>query len=186
MELHPIEDKDWPASLEEVRDTFAGRLNVYRVMAHHPALLAAWAPLREHVVLNGALGKQRSEIVILRTGVRTGSSYEWAHHVSRGRACGIPDARLASIAGPLDEMEPGDRILCAAVDELFARHRLPPALQEEVVQLAGTDGLLDLMATVGFYTVLGFILGSFNVPLEPEITEELAKNPLPAGVSRTP
>ncbi len=115
----PIGDEDWPAEIAGMRDGFAGRLNVYRTMAHDPRLLRAWAPLRQHIVVDNALGTQRSEIVILRTGHRAGAAYEWAHHVSRARACGIEDQRIASIAGPLAAMAEEDAVLARAVDELF-------------------------------------------------------------------
>lgn len=177
--LSPISDEDWPPSLSQMRHSFAGQLNVYRTMARHPTLLAAWAPLREHVVVKTALGKQLSEIVILRTGYRLGSTYEWAHHVVRGRACGISDIRLTSIRGQIEQMEADDGVVCAAVDELFDNHCLSPKRQMQISLLVGNDGLLDLIATVGFYTTLGFMLKSFNVPLEPEIVTAMTIQPLP-------
>lgn len=39
----PLTDADWPHEIDDLRDGFAGALNVYRLMAHHPALLRAWA-----------------------------------------------------------------------------------------------------------------------------------------------
>ncbi len=74
----PLGDDQWPEPIEDLRSGFAGQLNVYRTMAHNPALLRAWAPLRQHLVKDSALGPQRSEVVILRTGHRLGSHYEWA------------------------------------------------------------------------------------------------------------
>lgn len=181
MKFPPIRDEDWPARIAGLRDDFAGRLNVYRVMAHHPALLAAWAPLRDHVVLRTALGQQFSEVVILRAGVRLGSSYEWSHHVSRARACGLSEARIASIAGPLADMQADDRILAGAVDALMQQCALPEQMQEELVNLVGQEGMFDLIATVGFYTTLGYILQSFGTPLDDRIADEMADNPPPAA-----
>ncbi len=40
----PISDAEWPEAIAEMKTGFAGALNVYRTMAHHPALLKAWAP----------------------------------------------------------------------------------------------------------------------------------------------
>jgi hypothetical protein len=37
----PLGDGDWPEEVADLRDGFAGRLDVYRVMARHPALLQA-------------------------------------------------------------------------------------------------------------------------------------------------
>ena len=62
----PLDNTHWPAEIADMQAGFAGRLNVYRVMAHHPALLRAWADLRDHVVVKTALGPELSEVVILR------------------------------------------------------------------------------------------------------------------------
>lgn len=177
-DLQPITDADWPEAAKALRDGFAGKLNVYRVMAHHPALLNAWAPLRAHVVLDNVLGKQLSEVVILRTGVRLGSDYEWSHHVSRARACGMEDVRIASIRGAIDAMAPYDAVLARAVDELFDDKRLSGATQEALVALVGREGMFDVLATVGFYSTLGFILNSFGTPLDDDVAAELAARPL--------
>ena len=177
----PLEDEDWPESIGHLRDTVAGRLNVYRTMAHHPALMAAWEPLRNHVVKHTALGKTFSEIVILRAGFRFGSAYEWAHHVSRGRACGLSDERIASMAGPLEDMVEDDRILASAVDMLVADQTLSPLAQKQLLNLVGPEGIFDLIATVGFYTTLACILKSFDTPLDADVARELAERPLTAG-----
>lgn len=174
----PIADDDWPEEIGHLRGTVAGRLNVYRTMAHHPALLAAWEPLRNHVVKHTALGKTFSEIVILRAGFKFGSEYEWSHHVSRGRACGLSDDRIASMAGPLEEMAEDDRILASAVDMLVAEQTLSPRVQKQLLSLVGREGIFDLIATVGFYTTLACVLKSFGTPLDADVAEELAERPL--------
>lgn len=174
MTLEPITDADWPEALRDLNPGFAGALDVYRVMAHHPALLRAWAPLRQHVVKDTALGPERSEIVILRVGVRLGSAYEWAHHVSRSRALGLSDARIAAVR---DMPEGEDGLLVRAVDAIFDHHRLPPEMEAELAAAIGREAVFDLMATVGFYSVLGSILMTYDVPVDANITAELEARP---------
>jgi len=180
----PVSDDDWPDGARDLHDGFAAGLNVYRTMVHHPDLLRAWAPLREHVVNRTALGPELSEVAILRTGHRLGSSYEYDQHIERARSRGLDDARIASIAGPPDAMSPRDRMIALAVDELFDRHALSCASVASLSQHLGTAALFDLIATVGFYSTLGFILNSFNTPLDDDIAERLRNNPLnPKGDS---
>ncbi len=176
--LTPVTDENWPAEIAGMREGFAGRLNVYRTMAHHPALLRAWRDFRNHVVLDSTLGPALSEIVILRTGLRLGSDYEWSHHVYRGRKVGLEDARILSIRGPLEAMGEEDRILCAAVDQLFDRKRLDPLEEEALAALVGRQGVLDLMATVAHYSLLGFLLNTYGVPLDEDVAAALAENPI--------
>ena len=171
----PLSDAAWPSSISDLRTGFAGQLNVYRTMAHHPALLRAWAPLRQHVVKDTALGLERSEVVILRTGHRLGSSYEWAHHVSRARALGMSDERIKAIAAtPLRE----DALLVEAVDALFDVHHLPAELENRLAAEMGRPAVFDLITTVGFYSVLGAILMTYDTPVDSGIARELEERPL--------
>lgn len=173
--LPPLADEQWPDDITDLRAGFAGALNVYRVMAHHPALLRAWAPLRQHVVKETTLGPERSEVVILRTAHRFGSAYEWAHHVSRARKLGFSDARISALRG-LPEGEVG--LIVRAVDALLDDRKLAPRLEADLASAIGREGVLDLIATVGFYSVLGYILMTYDTPLDADIAAELERDPL--------
>lgn len=175
MTLSPLTDADWPSEIDDLKDGFAGALNVYRTMAHHAALVRAWAPLRQHVVKDTALGLERSEIVILRTGVRLGSAYEWAHHVARARALGISDDRIKALqTTPAAE----DALLARAVDQIIDQHKLSADLEAELRETIGREAVFDLIATVGFYSVLGTILMTYDVPVDEAIKAELEANPI--------
>lgn len=176
--LQPLADADWPSELDDLRDGFFGRANVYRVMAHHPRLLRAWTDLRQHIVIDTALGRERSEIVILRAAVKTASSYEWSHHIVRARSFGVSDARIAALRGDSDAIAPPDRVLAEAVDQLMDEARIAPATLSELNALVGADGVLDLMATVGFYSTLAFILNSFDTEVDADIVAALTEMPL--------
>lgn len=171
----PISDADWPEAIAEMKTGFAGALNVYRTMAHHPALLKAWAPLRQHVVKDSALGPVRSEVVILRAAHRMGSPYEWAHHVSRARVLGMSDERITAIRGA---PEGEDGLIARAVDALFDDRRLSLALEAELAAVLGREAVFDLIATVGFYSILGYILMSYDTPIDAPVAAEMAERPL--------
>ncbi|MCA1408839.1 carboxymuconolactone decarboxylase family protein [Ensifer sp. IC3342] len=171
----PISDEQWPAEIADMRAGFAGVLNVYRTMAHHPALLKAWAPLRQHIVKESALGAVRSELVILRAAYRMASAYEWTHHVSRARALGISDARIIAMQGmPSGE----DGLIARAVDALFDGFSLPSQLEESLSAAIGRQAVFDLIATVGFYTVLGYILMTYDTPIDDMVSREMVERPL--------
>lgn len=174
----PLGDDEWPDEIADMKGGFAGALGVYRTMAHHPALLRAWTDLREHIVNATALGPELSEVVILRSGVNLGSDYEFGQHILRARARGLSDARIAALRGPVEEMTGPDATLAHAVDELFWASKLDPEDAAAVVELVGKAGLFDLMATVGFYSTLGFILNTFEVPQDADAAAELAATPL--------
>lgn len=172
----PLTDSEWPAEITDLRSGFAGALNVYRVMAHHPALLRAWAPLRQHIVKDNALGLERLEVVILRTAYRMGSDYEWAHHVSRARKLGMSDERISTLRDmPIGE----DGLIARAVDALIDERAIPAALEAELSAAIGRPAVIDLIATVGFYSVLGYLLLSYDTPLDDDVAAEMRRAPLP-------
>ncbi|MCB1313755.1 MAG: carboxymuconolactone decarboxylase family protein [Sedimentitalea sp.] len=175
-DLHPLSDEDWPEAIADMRDGFAGDLNVYRTMAHHPALLRAWSGLSAHVVTRSSLGRALNEVVILRTGMRLGSDSEWGQHVVRARQFGLDDARIRALRGPLAGISGEDALLAGAVDELFDAQRLSPPTLAALVARHGKTGMLDLIATVGFYITLGYLLTSCATPLDDDIRESLDRD----------
>jgi 4-carboxymuconolactone decarboxylase len=164
--MQPLTDDQLAGDLP----AFAPKLNVYRVMAHNPDLVRAFAGLRGHVVLGGTLTEMQKEIVILRTGHHWGSAYERAHHVARGRLAGLSDERIARTERPRAEWGEADEDtrLMEVTDALLRTGRLPEALSEA---FAGPV-LLDIMATIGMYTTLAFIVNSFDTPIDADITSE--------------
>lgn len=173
--LPPLTDELWPKEIADMQQGFANKLNVYRVMAHNPALLRAWSDLREHVVRQSTLAPDQSEVVILRTGVRRESDYEWMHHVIRGLDCGMTLDRVMTIRGPLEAMDPADALLAGAVDVLIDAIALPKNMQAELVASIGVQGMLDLIVTVGFYFTLSCLLNSFDTPIDKEIAARFAE-----------
>lgn len=171
----PITDERWPEEISDLRDGFAGALNVYRTMAHHPALLRAWAPLRQHIVKESALGAVRSEVVILRAALRLGSDYEWAHHVVRARALGMPDQQIAAIR---DMPDGEDGLIVRAVDALIDHSRLSQEQEAELAEVIGRPAVIDLIATLGFYSVLGYLLMTYRTPIDEPIERALLERPL--------
>src|SRR5690606_40729335 len=106
-----------------------------------------------------------------RAAYRMGSAYEWAHHVSRARALGMSDDRILAMRGaPVGE----DGLIVRAVDALFDQRRLSEALEADLAAILGRDGVFDLIATVGFYSVLGYLLMTYDTPVDDAVTAELA------------
>ena len=178
MTFVPLAPERWDPKLSHLRGGFAERLNIYRTMAHHPDLLAAWSPLRQHVVVENVLGAACAEIVILRAARHLGSEYEQSHHIIRGRTFGLTDDRIAAVLGQGKPVDDPDATLVAAVDELAIRKALSPNVISQITNLFGAQGVLDLIAIVGFYTTLGLMLNSFETPIDSVIVEELTRRPL--------
>ena len=71
-----------------------------------------------------------------------------------------------------------DMTFAKAVDELFDQRKLTTDTIGIVMDLVGKEGVLDVIATVGFYSTLGYILNSFETPLDDNIAREMVDQPL--------
>lgn len=169
--MDPLSTEHWPASLDAVRETLGAPLNVHKMMANHPELLAAWLPLRQHLVTAGSLSERQRELAVLRTAVGTGTDYEWRHHVLRGRRAGLSEAEIARVrelpaAGGWERSE---QLLLEAVDGLIRRFEISESVRQELARHLSAPQLLDLIATVGMYMTLAGIIKTCGVALEADL-----------------
>ena len=121
-----------------------------------------------HVLAKSTLAPRERELVILRTGWNCGAEYEFGQHTVIGREAGVSDAEIVALTRPLDshDWSEGDRALLRAADEL---HDDQCVTDETWGELCGTwneQQLLDLVFTVGQYTIVSMALNTCGVELD--------------------
>jgi alkylhydroperoxidase family enzyme len=157
---------------ELLKYTGAGRgrpvLNIYGTVARHPKLAKRWLVFGTHVLAKSTLGARERELVILRTGWRCKSEYEWGQHVVIGKQAGLGDDEIKRIAAGPDA--PGwsafDAALLRAADELHDDSFISDATWAALAQRYGEQQLLDLIFAIGQYTLVCMALNSLGVQLE--------------------
>ncbi|HEX5097096.1 MAG TPA: carboxymuconolactone decarboxylase family protein, partial [Acidimicrobiia bacterium] len=66
----------------ELPAAFGGKvLNIFGTLAYHPKLMKRWLVFGNHVLAKSTLPARDREILILRTGWKCRSPYEWGQHV---------------------------------------------------------------------------------------------------------
>jgi len=166
--LAPLDESDWDPQLKPVLDGLGSVLNVHRVMAHHPELLAAWTPLRNHVVGNGTLSPRQRELIILRLSHRAGVAYEWHHHLARASQAGISAAEAEAVrTGPTAGWDDHrEALLLGATDQLFDERAVGDSMWAELTGSFTIPQILDLIVTVGLYTTLAMFINTTGVQIE--------------------
>jgi 4-carboxymuconolactone decarboxylase len=116
---------------------------------------------------NGLAARER-EIVILRTGFLCKSGYEWTQHVRIGLDSGLSEAEIVAIkVGPSDpSWNDLDRLLIQASDELFHEKFIATKTWDALAEHLSQKQLMDLVFTVGQYTLVSMFLNSFGVQLD--------------------
>lgn len=119
-----------------------------------------------------SLSLRDREIIIDRTCARCGCEYEWGVHVAfyAGRA-GFSDDEITSLThgSASDEcwIEGRDRILVAAVDELFDSAQISDVLWSRLSEVFTDEQILDVLLMTGWYHAICFAANGMQLALEP-------------------
>jgi alkylhydroperoxidase family enzyme len=173
--LEPSEVADELAPMFETvpdgQDRPVGAYNIFLTLARHPELFRAWLPFGGHLLGKSTLPDRDRELLILRTAVRCGSSYEWGQHVRISEAVGIDrEAITRAIEGSdADGWTPHEAALMRSVDELHDDARISDATWEALAATYDDRQLIEVTILVGHYHLVAFALNSLGVPLDPGI-----------------
>src|SRR5690554_4185286 len=165
--IEPTAEEDWDDETRALLDR-VGRLNIFTTLAHHPKLLKRWLVFGGHVLAKSTLPERERELAILRVGWRCGAEYEFGQHTVIARRCGITDDEILALTGePADGgWSEADRTLLAAVDELHDDQCITEKTWTALAQCWSDQQLLDLIFTVGQYTLVSMALNCVSVPLD--------------------
>jgi nitroreductase/alkylhydroperoxidase family enzyme len=179
----PAEPRVAPATDEELDDDgrsllgtarVAGRdtvgANIFSTLVKHKGLFRHWLPFGGKL-LSGKLPARERELLILRTGWRTRSHYEWGQHVIIAKLVGITDDEIARIKlGPdADGWSAADRTLLRAADELHDDACISDTTWAELATAYDEKQLTEIPMVVGHYHLVAFTLNSLGVQREPGV-----------------
>jgi 4-carboxymuconolactone decarboxylase len=166
--MQPLEPDNWPDELDEIRSFLGTPLNVQNMMAHHPKLMQAWMPFRNHVVANSTLSARQRELIILRTAHNCQADYEWHHHVERGLAAGLNKVEIDRVKQGPDAIgwQADESALLSGADDCFRNYCISDKNLQEVNHHFNKQQQLDLVITVGMYITLALIIKTWDVPME--------------------
>lgn len=158
-----------PAAQAVVDDVRAGRrrgvpANVVTWLAH-PELARRAASLGELVRYGTSLDPRLSELAILVVARHWNCDYEWAIHAAEASRAGVPDEVVEAIGhGREPVLAEPDRTVALVVRQLVASGRLDDGTYELAQRVLGEPRLTDLVAVVGYYTLVAFSLNAREVP----------------------
>ena len=168
--IAPITDAAADGNAREMLEQLGreGRvLNIYRSLAVHPKLLKRWAVFGTHVLYKNTLPPRERELLILRTGWRCRSEYEWGQHVIIAKASGVTDDEIVRVKqGPDDGWSAADAALLRAADELHDDSFITDATWAALAERFSSQQLIDLVFTVGQYHTVSMALNTLGVQLD--------------------
>jgi 4-carboxymuconolactone decarboxylase len=107
------------------------------------------------------------ELLILRVGWLTQAEYEWVQHAALAMRRGVTAEEIERVKqGPGAGWNEFDAALLQAVDELFEDSVISDATWATLAAHYSTEQMMDLVFTVGQYTLVCWALNSFGVPID--------------------
>jgi alkylhydroperoxidase family enzyme len=144
--------------------------NLYRTLMVHPVLYGPRARFGSYLQRDSLLPPKTRELAIMRTAYNIGASYEWSHHVEAAKAAGFSDEEIARIAkGPSAAGWNYDqRAVLSAADELRREAFVSDATWKELARHYDIKQMIEIVYTVGGYSMTGFAINSFGIQTEPD------------------
>lgn len=157
-------------ALDEETRSLVGEspFNIFRTLARHPKLLKRWLVFGNHVLAKSTLPERERELVILRVGWNCRAAYEFGQHRVIGLRSGLNDDEVEALCAEpsAHEWSDDDLALIAAADELVADQCITDDTFAALSQRWNEHQLLDLIFTVGQYTLVSMALNSLGVELD--------------------
>ncbi|MDD9940045.1 MAG: carboxymuconolactone decarboxylase family protein [Myxococcales bacterium] len=163
--LPPLPESEWG---DDTREVMAGssRLNIFTTLARHPKLLKRWRVFGGHVMRKNTLPARERELLILRTGFRCRSEYEFYQHTAIGLEAGLSQEEVQRTMADASAWSGDDALLVRATDELIDDKRIGEATWQALRERFDERQLIDIIFTVGQYTLVSMALNTLGVQIE--------------------
>jgi len=140
---------------------------------HAPQLGELAQRLGAHCRYNKAVPPRLSEFAILCTARMWRAQYEWYAHAPIAARAGVKPKTIADIrAGREPKSAPKDeRAIYAFVQELYRTRRVSDRTYKRVHTFLGDSAMVELVAILGYYTLVAMTLDVFRMmpPAEAEL-----------------
>lgn len=172
--VEPLDEAEWSEEQRELltKHQPARVLNIFRTLVRHPALYRKWSSFGAQI-FRSTLDARARELLILRIGHLCNAGYEFHQHAAIAKRIGMSDREIERIRlGPdAPEWDPFERTLLCAADELHCDQFISDGTWAELGKRYDEKQIIDLIFTVGQYTLVSMALNSLGVQVEHESHE---------------
>jgi alkylhydroperoxidase family enzyme len=167
-----------PALKKRLEELWGTPPNLYRGLANHPKIIAAWTEFANTLRHGSRTPRALRELVILRGAQLSASEYEWAQHLKMARKAGVREAQIDALSDWRVSPEFDTREKAAlAVAEAVTRGRVSNEVYQEAKRHFDDQDYVELAVTAGFYAMVARTLDALGIQLEPEFADYAPKLP---------
>jgi alkylhydroperoxidase family enzyme len=143
-------------------------INSLSVFAIHPDLASVDLAMSLYLRFRGTLDARVTELLILRTAWLRGAEYELMRHANKARREGWSDDEIfrITLGSTAAGWSPLEVLLLRAAEEIYQDTCVGDATWSGLVEHYSDKELLDILFTIGLYTMHAVVFNSIG--LEPE------------------
>jgi 4-carboxymuconolactone decarboxylase len=156
-----------PGEAERVRF----RNHIYRTLAHHPPLATRFLDFNGYLLAPNTLPIRIRQIAIHRVAWIRGCVYMWSSHLRVSLPLGLvrEDFEAVKVGPRSGHWTLLEHHLVLAVDQLVERSAMNDATWQALTTELDDQQMMDLVFTVGCYTLLTMFMNTFRIGREPEL-----------------
>lgn len=148
-------------NIEESRGSVRGP---YSVLMNSPELAGRAAHLGSYIRFESQLTGPIRELAILTTVRQFECIYPWTGHVSIALDEGVPRETIEVIAddAPVDDLTEMEQLVITFGRQLLRDTRIEDAVYDSLKDELGTQGVVELAGTIGYYSTMSCVLNSVD------------------------
>jgi AhpD family alkylhydroperoxidase len=155
-------DADGQAVFDRIVESRGALPRPFEVLLHAPSMAGPVAELGHVVKFGSHLSDADRELVTLATGRAHGCAFVWESHLGSARAAGISGSTIEALERGGDALGSREAALVALVNELRDTSAVSDQTYRAGHELVGTQGMVELVLTVGYYTMLAYAMRAFD------------------------
>ena len=135
------------------------------ILIRTPHIAGAADDLHNAFRLHGKLDRRPFEMLVLVVARHYGAGYAWEVHERLALKAGLAEDRISAICdGHIPELtEENDRLIYDLVIQLLSAKTLDHDAYQAARDRLGSELLIEVVAAVGFYSMVCLLLNSFEV-----------------------
>ena len=137
----------------------------YIPLLNHPELAERIEQLGFYLKFESVLPRDVYQFVVLAFAKRVGVEFEWLDHLEPAKKAGLAAEIIAVLESGCGEIPEPYATVVRCIDAVMSYQSIPEKLQSDIVALYGVKGLIEIVVLCGFYSLIGMVNESFDVPL---------------------
>jgi 4-carboxymuconolactone decarboxylase len=151
---------------ESAFDGHGGLAGPFNAYVHAPGVGGHLSELGAAVRFGTSVERRLAELAIITVAARWQAEYEWSAHARMAREHGVAAQVVEAIGAGTEPPFTADdeRAVYNVVSQLTETGQVQQDAYDAAHRVLGDAGLVELIATCGYYTLVSYLLNAFTVP----------------------